>query len=122
MLTCSFFFLVHGACWAEAQQALNAAIAAADRTDPGWRYDALHAARPKLADKDNGALQVLAAAKAMPKPWQPFAKTLKFPNERKIAAGERLELVQEFERRLFDREAPMVLNPQEIAAVEAEVK
>ncbi|OLE16492.1 MAG: hypothetical protein AUI36_37305 [Cyanobacteria bacterium 13_1_40CM_2_61_4] len=53
MLTCSFFFLVQGACWAEGQQALNAAVAEADRTDSGWGYDALQAARPKVADKDN---------------------------------------------------------------------
>jgi hypothetical protein len=40
---------------------LAAAIAEADRLDPGWRLDEMQAARAKLADGENSALQVLAA-------------------------------------------------------------
>jgi hypothetical protein len=50
---------------------LDQAIAEADRLDPGWRFEDLEAARPPLPDAENSALQVLAAAGQLPKPWPP---------------------------------------------------
>jgi len=48
---------------------LQSAIAEADRLDPGWRLFELEAARPEVPDKENSALQVLAAKKVLPARW-----------------------------------------------------
>jgi hypothetical protein len=47
----------------QADAALAEAVARTDHEQPGWRLDDLEAARPTVADKDNGALIVEAAAK-----------------------------------------------------------
>lgn len=52
-----------------AKSYLDAAIAEADRLDPGWRLDEIEANRKVLPDEANGALQVLKAHAAVPKGW-----------------------------------------------------
>src|SRR5262249_25970071 len=47
----------------------RAAIAEADRLDPGWRLFDLEAARAQVPDEENAALQVLAAKKLIPAGW-----------------------------------------------------
>jgi hypothetical protein len=42
------------------------ALAAADRLDPGWRFDELEAQRDNPPPAENGALRVLAVAKRLP--------------------------------------------------------
>jgi hypothetical protein len=51
------------------------AVAEADRLDPGWRLEELEARRAVLPDEQNAALQVLAAAGLLPKPWPPEQTT-----------------------------------------------
>src|SRR5438270_6266138 len=46
--------------WAE-ERDFQAALAETDALDPGWRYADLDAARAKIPDESNGALQVLKA-------------------------------------------------------------
>jgi hypothetical protein len=116
------FFLACGMFWGEAHQSLQTAIDQANRTDPFWRYEDIQAQRPKLADKDNGALQVRAALKALPKDWLPFVTTLKFPNERKISKDLRFRLADQFEEQLWDLPPPAALNDQQSAAIASEVK
>jgi hypothetical protein len=48
---------------------LQAAVAEADRLDPGWRFDELEAARESVPDADNSAPQVKTAAILIPKKW-----------------------------------------------------
>ncbi len=50
---------------------LRAAIAEADRLDPGWRLAELEAARAEVPDEENAALQVLAARRLIPPGWFP---------------------------------------------------
>jgi hypothetical protein len=52
-----------------AEKRLEAAIAEADRLDPGWRWDDLLARRETIPDDKNSAPHVLAAAKLLPKNW-----------------------------------------------------
>jgi hypothetical protein len=52
-----------------AEKRLEAAIAEADRLDPGWRWDDLLARRETISDDQNSAPHVLAAAKLLPKNW-----------------------------------------------------
>jgi hypothetical protein len=46
---------------------LLAAIAEADRLDPGWRFEDIEAARPSIPDAENSALLVAAAYPKIPK-------------------------------------------------------
>jgi hypothetical protein len=48
---------------------LQAAVAEADRLDPGWRFEELEQARAKVSDADNAAPLVLASVTLLPKPW-----------------------------------------------------
>src|SRR5262249_39113782 len=48
---------------------LQAALAEADRLDPGWRLDDLLHRRTKSTDGDNPALQVLRAKALLPYGW-----------------------------------------------------
>src|SRR5262245_44121826 len=48
---------------------LSAAIAEADRRDPGWRWEELQARRRVVPDAENSALRVLKAANLMPNTW-----------------------------------------------------
>jgi hypothetical protein len=48
---------------------LQAAIAEADRLDPGWRFEDLEAAREPVPDAENSASIVLAVAAAVPARW-----------------------------------------------------
>jgi hypothetical protein len=50
---------------------LQDAIAAADRLDPGWRFEDLEAARAAVPDAENGAIVVLAARALLPAQWPP---------------------------------------------------
>jgi hypothetical protein len=66
--------LVGGAAWIVhdlfiSDQGLEAAIAATDRLDPGWRIEELQAARKPVPDAENAALVVLAVAEKIPKSW-----------------------------------------------------
>ena len=74
------------------ERRLRAAVAEADRLDPGWRFAELEAARAKVPDDRNGALVVTAAAKACAPPATFFNAGLAglvsvAPNERIGAAG-----------------------------------
>src|SRR5437899_6990848 len=48
---------------------LAAAIAEADRLDPGWRLDDLEAAGAAIPDAENSALQVTAAERLLAGSW-----------------------------------------------------
>ncbi len=61
----SIFFFIY---W-RPEQALQAAMAYLDEIDPDWRFEAIEAKRPDLRPEENGALQVLAVAAALPKDW-----------------------------------------------------
>jgi hypothetical protein len=52
-----------------AQQALDAAIAELDATDPRWRLADIEADRKQLPDKDNAALVIKEVIAQLPKPW-----------------------------------------------------
>jgi hypothetical protein len=104
----------------DANQALRRAIAEADRSDPGWRWEDLSAKRAKLPDDKNGTLQLLKIGTAL-KDWTPFRKTLRFPNERKIPGEQRDRLVFEFEMALDDLPSQARLNQQQSAALSAEL-
>src|SRR5439155_21485535 len=47
----------------------RAAIAEADRLDPGWRLAELEAGRAQIPDAENAAIQVAAAKKLVPPGW-----------------------------------------------------
>src|ERR1700756_2904212 len=47
----------------------RAAIAEADRIDPGWRLMELETSRAEVPDSENAALQVLAAKRLIPAGW-----------------------------------------------------
>ncbi|HLJ95450.1 MAG TPA: hypothetical protein VKU02_19895 [Gemmataceae bacterium] len=51
------------------ERELRKAEAEADLLDPGWRLSDLEAARAPVPDSENGALQLLAAAKLVPASW-----------------------------------------------------
>jgi hypothetical protein len=53
----------------DADADLQEALAEADRLDPGWRFEAIHAKRAKVPDAENGALHVETVAKQIPKGW-----------------------------------------------------
>jgi hypothetical protein len=48
---------------------LAAAIAEADRLDPGWRWEDLEKKRAKVVDEENSATRVLKVANLMPEKW-----------------------------------------------------
>jgi len=54
-----------------AQQVLDEALAAVDRSDPGWRLADLEAARKPVADDENSALVVLEVKRLLPNPLEP---------------------------------------------------
>ncbi len=60
--------------------ALEEAVAALDREEPGWRLKDIEAARARVPDGENGALIVIATAARLPRVWpsqefaDPFAK------------------------------------------------
>jgi hypothetical protein len=60
---------VGGSLWALAlsNSDLKAAVADADRLDPGWRLDELEAKRDAPPDAENAAVQLLAVARRFPK-------------------------------------------------------
>jgi lysophospholipase L1-like esterase len=54
------------------ERELRAAVAEADRLDPGWRFEELEVARAEVPDADNAALQVRAAYRLLPgRLWPP---------------------------------------------------
>jgi len=48
---------------------LKAALAEADRVDPGWRIEELEAARSTIPDKENGARVLLEASSSLKATW-----------------------------------------------------
>jgi hypothetical protein len=69
-------FIVH-----RSGSALREAIAEADELDPGWRFTELESNRAVMADDQNSALVVLAAAASMPNPWPPWTAKPTAPYE-----------------------------------------
>jgi hypothetical protein len=55
--------------WHKAGLQLRQEVADLDRTEPGWRWHDLEAARAKVPDEENGALCVLAAGDLLPAGW-----------------------------------------------------
>lgn len=55
--------------WFTSENALDHAIAEADRLDPGWRWEELLAKRPTIPDEENAALQVLKVRRLLPPGW-----------------------------------------------------
>jgi hypothetical protein len=53
----------------QAEQALEAALAEADRDEAGWQLEAMEARRAKVPDADNAALPVAKAAALVPDGW-----------------------------------------------------
>jgi hypothetical protein len=51
------------------ERELREAEAEADRLDPGWRLQDLEGGHPAVPDTENGALQLLAAARLLPAFW-----------------------------------------------------
>src|SRR5260370_25662030 len=67
LIACPFIFLLAWLAYEWYQdRELQAAIAEADRLDPGWRLADLEAARAEIPDEEKAALQVLAAKKLVP--------------------------------------------------------
>src|SRR5438132_4539238 len=52
-----------------AESDLRAAIAEADRTDPGWRLLELEAKRPVIPDEENSAINLAKAKALLPAQW-----------------------------------------------------
>jgi hypothetical protein len=71
-----------------AANALEEAVAALDREDPGWRLQEIEAARARVPDADNGARVVIAAAALVPRGWPAQALTDRFE---KVSAPEQVE-------------------------------
>jgi hypothetical protein len=55
--------------WHKIGLALRQEVADLDRSEPGWRWHDLEAARADVPDEENGALRVLAAAEFLPAGW-----------------------------------------------------
>jgi hypothetical protein len=51
------------------QWELQAAMAEADRLDPGWRLEELEAKREEIPDEENGAIVAQTAARGIPNSW-----------------------------------------------------
>jgi hypothetical protein len=51
------------------ERALQAAMAEADRDDPGWRLEDIEAQRSKVPPGDNAAIPLLKAAESIPDAW-----------------------------------------------------
>jgi hypothetical protein len=64
LLVAALVFLAAGS-----DRALQEAVAEADAQDPGWRLPQLEEKRVPPPDKDNSALQVLAARRLIPTNW-----------------------------------------------------
>lgn len=60
----SVCYLMH-----RADKELQAAVAEADRLDPGWRLEELEAKREVLPDEKNGMVVVQSARSKLPSPW-----------------------------------------------------
>jgi hypothetical protein len=86
-------------------RALHAAIAEADRLDPGWRMADLQAKRAVIPDEENSALVITAALKLLPASW-PF---LDFSQ-----AAENQNL-------LWSLEPPVQLDDRQIATLRQEL-
>jgi hypothetical protein len=54
----------------EAAEELRQALAELDEADPDWRLERIEAKRLTLSDKENGAVAVIAAHRALPQNWQ----------------------------------------------------
>jgi hypothetical protein len=85
---------------------LAAATAEAERLDPGWRQDEMDAKRKLVADKENGGLRVLDAARLIPAGW---------------AARPAFERLQEMHER-GEPEPPELLDARRAAALRAELQ
>jgi hypothetical protein len=55
--------------WYRTRAEYEAAVAEADRLDPGWRLEELEAKQPSVPDSANATIQIVAARKLLPNPW-----------------------------------------------------
>jgi hypothetical protein len=60
------------------QSRLQKTLAEMDRSEPGWRWEDIEAARAEVPEEENSARIIVAAAEQMPQPW-PSAG---FPSDR----------------------------------------
>jgi hypothetical protein len=84
-----------------ARQTLADVIAEIDRTDPGWRWDDLQAARATPPDEQNSALQLLAAKKLLPSDWkqEPVSFQLsEVPDQEQLTPEQRKSLEAELQK------------------------
>ena len=83
----------------------EAALAALDRSDPGWRLDAIEAARAPVPEAQNSATVVLAAARLIPDGWPLRRASALKDDEAEPIANNWLTRLDEVEpnRRLDDR-------------------
>src|SRR5688572_18256580 len=89
---------------------LEDAYAQADRLDPEWRE------RPQLSDEENGALQVLAALKHLPKAgYEAEWKLISLPS-----GIDRSKWQMDLEWTITDLPGNVSLNAQQVTAVEGE--
>src|SRR5262249_37705759 len=73
-----------------AETELQALTDELDRTDPGWRWDDIQAARPTIPEDENAGNVLLAVPRLLPKEWPPSDSTL-FVQIREFKPNERLE-------------------------------
>jgi hypothetical protein len=99
-----------------ARRELVAARAELDRTDPGWRWDDLIAARRPIPDDRNSALRILDAYRRLPSPWNAFETVESAPGE-PLSDEERHELEESFNGLMPVQQ----LRPDQTAALKAEV-
>jgi hypothetical protein len=94
---------------------LNAAIAAADRLDPGWRMAELEARRAVLPDEENSAVRVQAAYELLTLRWPAWDQVL--GEEDPKAEQERQALQESFN----DLQPPYLLSEAQVKALRTEL-
>ena len=87
--------------------------AVSDEKDPGWRWEEIVKDREPIAEEDNSAPKILAAAKSMPSGW---------PNKKVVAPVPGVPPVDPLETRLRQIEPQRRLDDALAAELRAELK
>jgi hypothetical protein len=101
--------------WLNGQDALERAIAEADRLDPGWRWEELQAKRPELTDDENAVLQMQKVLALLPGGWSARIDALARPN---VTAEE--ERLRDLSLRSARRN--LRLLPEQVAALKRDLE
>jgi hypothetical protein len=96
---------------------LSAALAAADRLDPGWHLEELEARRTDLPEEENSAVRVRAIHRLLPLRWPDWEYPVSSP-ESQAADRERVVLRESFE----GLDASVLLDGAQSTALRAELQ